>query len=131
MIDSKDVANAFHMVYFYKSRTCYLWTKRRLREWNKPRELSDKRFRVCIRYENITDDDIVLLFTKFINNPIEVNGNYCSFHLPKNGLKKPDGTPLLDGLDELVTQRKQELEERMRRKGSRIMSWLPEFEGVA
>ena len=125
MIATNDLFWSFHFVYFYRNRTCYLWTKRRLPSVYNPRKLSKGHFRVCVRYENLSDSDIVRLFTCFINHPIEVNNRYCSFQMPGMGIQTEKGMELPEGLKAFIAERNQAIDELTKIKGSRAFGIEP------
>ena len=127
MIATNDLFYSWHLVYFYESRSCYLWTKRKLPSVYNPRKFSKSRFRVCVRYDNISDADIVQLFTRFINHPVEVNGRYCSFSLPGMGIKVEKGMELSPGLQDFIAQRNQVIDEKAKKEGSKVFNLEPVY----
>ena len=126
MIALDDFVRSWHLVYFFHTRKCYLWTWRRLPGYQHPHDFSKNRFRVCVSYENLSDADINALFKRFYKFPIEINPNYCSFHLPGKGVNSEKGDKLEGGLKALIEERNRELDERIKRNGSRVLGLEPE-----
>ncbi len=121
MIWADDLEKSWHLVYFYAERACYLWTLRRLPNVYQNGRLSKSHFQVCVRYENLSDQDINDLFKRFYPHPIEITPNYCSFHRPDKTQPRKKKEPVLSpGLQHWIDQQTKDLDQRARERGSQI-----------